>query len=76
MIRVADSYKGSNLVIGAKRRVAGLRLRATDAAWTHGDGPEVAGPMIALLLAMAGRPAAISDLTGDGLATLSSRMTA
>lgn len=73
LILVADSYKASNLVIGAKKRIAGLRLRATDAAWTHGEGPEVAGPMAALLLAMAGRKAAVSDLAGDGVATLASR---
>ncbi len=30
LIAVADSWKGSNLLIGAKRRIAGLRLRATD----------------------------------------------
>src|SRR3954469_11434517 len=30
-IAVADSYKGSNLLIGAKKRIAGVRLRATDA---------------------------------------------
>ena len=72
-VRVADFYKGSNLVIGAKKRVAGLRLRATDTDWVHGDGPEVAGPIVALVMAMAGRKAAIADLTGDGVAELSSR---
>ena len=71
--QVADFYKGSNLVIGAKKRISGLRLRATDTDWTHGDGPEVAGPIIALVSAMAGRKAAIADLTGDGVAELSSR---
>jgi uncharacterized protein (TIGR03083 family) len=74
VVQVADFYKGSNLVIGSKRRIAGLRLRATDTEWVHGEGPEVTGPMIALLLAMAGRIAgAASDLQGDGLSTLSSR---
>src|SRR5436189_1337848 len=34
-VRVADFYKGSNLVVGAKKRIAGLRLSATDADWTH-----------------------------------------
>ena len=70
---VADSWKNSNLLIGAKRRVAGLRLRATDGQWTHGDGPEVSGPMASLVLAMSGRKGALSDLTGDGLETLSKR---
>jgi uncharacterized protein (TIGR03083 family) len=72
-IRVADFYKGSNLVMGSKKRVAGLRLRATDADWTHGDGPEVAGPMVSLLMVMAGRKAHLDDLTGEGVATLRQR---
>jgi uncharacterized protein (TIGR03083 family) len=72
-VRVADFYKGSNLIIGAKKRIAGLRLRATDAEWTTGDGPEVAGPIVALVLAMTGRKPAHADLTGDGVATLSAR---
>ena len=72
-VQVADFYKGSNLIIGAKKRIAGLRLRATDADWSTGDGPEVAGPLAALIVAMAGRKAAIADLTGDGVAQLSSR---
>jgi uncharacterized protein (TIGR03083 family) len=73
LVAVADSYKKSNLLIGAKRRIAGLRLRASDAAWTTGDGPEVAGPLASLILAMTGRKAAHADLTGDGLATLATR---
>src|SRR4051812_17228473 len=30
-VRVAEFYKGSNLVVGAKKRIAGLQLQATDA---------------------------------------------
>jgi uncharacterized protein (TIGR03083 family) len=73
LTRVADFYKGSNLVIGTKKRIAGLKLSATDVDWTHGEGPEVSGPMASLLLAMAGRKEAIADLSGDGVETLSSR---
>jgi uncharacterized protein (TIGR03083 family) len=73
LTRVADFYKGSNLLIGTKRRIAGLTLRATDTGWTTGTGPEVAGPHLSLLLAMTGRSAALADLSGDGLATLRSR---
>jgi uncharacterized protein (TIGR03083 family) len=72
--RVADFYKGSNLIIGAKKRIAGLTLRATDTDWSTGSGPEVSGPILSLLLAMTGRPAAVADLAGDGTATLRSRM--
>jgi uncharacterized protein (TIGR03083 family) len=73
VVRVADFYKGSNLVVGAKRRIEGLRLRATDADWSHGSGPEVSGPVLALILAMTGRNAAFKELTGDGVATLRER---
>ncbi len=73
LTRVADFFKGSNLLIGAKRRVAGLALRATDTGWSTGSGPEVTGPHLSLVLAMTGRSAALADLSGEGLATLRSR---
>jgi uncharacterized protein (TIGR03083 family) len=73
LVAVADSWKNSNLLIGAKRRIAGLRLRATDAVWSHGDGPEVTGPLQSLVLAMTGRKGSHQDLGGDGLAILASR---
>jgi uncharacterized protein (TIGR03083 family) len=71
--RVADFYKGSNLIVGAKRRIDGLTLRATDTGWTTGSGPEVTGPHLSLILAMTGRSAALAELSGEGLATLKSR---
>jgi len=73
VIRVADFYQGSNLLIGTKRRIAGLTLRATDADWSHGTGPEISGPMLSLLLAMTGRKASLEDLSGDGVAVLRDR---
>jgi len=73
LVAVADNYKNANLLIGSKRRIAGLRLRATDIVWTHGEGPEVSGPLISLIMAMAGRAGAHADLTGDGLGTLAGR---
>ena len=73
LIAVADFYAGSNMLIGAKNRIAGVKLRATDATWSHGDGPEAAGPLVALVLAMTGRRAATEDLTGDGVALLGQR---
>lgn len=54
-------------------RLDGLRLRATDQDWAHGDGAEVAGPSEALALAMLGRTVALGDLTGDGVAVLRGR---
>jgi uncharacterized protein (TIGR03083 family) len=72
-VQVANFYKGSNLLIGAKNRIAGLRLRATDIQWQHGAGPEVAGPIMDLVLAMTGRGAGLGALSGEGAATLQSR---
>jgi uncharacterized protein (TIGR03083 family) len=73
VVQVADFYKNSNLIIGTKRRIDGLSLRATDTDWSHGTGPEVSGPMLALLMAMTGRKAAASQLSGEGVATLQAR---
>jgi uncharacterized protein (TIGR03083 family) len=73
VVQVADFYKGSNLLIGTKRRIEGLTLQATDANWSHGTGPKVSGPMIALVMAMTGRKAAADELSGDGVATLRER---
>lgn len=73
LIAVADSWKNSNLLIGSKRRITGLKLRAEDVSWSHGDGPEVVGPLQSLVLAMTGRKGALADLTGDGVAELARR---
>ncbi|MGZ4526338.1 MAG: maleylpyruvate isomerase family mycothiol-dependent enzyme [Mycobacterium sp.] len=73
LIRVLGLVPG-NPRLGAGRRIRGLRLRATDVDWAHGHGPDVTGPGEALLMAMAGRPAALSDLDGPGLDTLAARL--
>jgi uncharacterized protein (TIGR03083 family) len=73
VVRLIEFYRGSNVLIGGKRRTEGLTLRATDADWAHGSGPEVQGPAMSLLLVTAGRTAALDDLTGPGLATLRTR---
>ncbi len=73
-IRLADFYTRSNLLIGSKKRVAGLRLRATDADWSSGSGPEVAGPAMAIVMTMTGRTVALDELDGEGVETLRARM--
>jgi uncharacterized protein (TIGR03083 family) len=55
-----------------KRRFSGVRLVADDVAFEFGSGPEVRGPVSALLLLMSGRGAAVaSKLSGDGRALVS-----
>jgi uncharacterized protein (TIGR03083 family) len=51
-------------------RLDGLSFAATDTGWRHGDGPAVEGPAPALILAIANRTAALSDLTGAGVESL------
>ena len=73
-LRIAlDQAKSVQPILGNKKRIAGVKLTATDMEWTTGDGPEVKGPGEALLLAINGRPAALDDLSGEGLASFRSR---
>jgi len=55
---------------GARELVSGVRLTATDADVSIGDGPEVTGPALSLLLAMSGRRVALDDLDGPGVPAL------
>ncbi|MBS4100849.1 maleylpyruvate isomerase family mycothiol-dependent enzyme [Tsukamurella paurometabola] len=59
---------------GAKEHVAGLTLRATDADVTIGDGPEVTGPLLDLLLVVSGRTVALGALGGPGAPSLAARV--
>jgi uncharacterized protein (TIGR03083 family) len=55
---------------GAKELVARIRLTAADADVSIGDGPEVSGSALSLLLAVSGRRVALDDLDGPGVAAL------
>lgn len=70
---VGDFYKTSNLLLGSKKRIVGLTIRASDSDWSTGSGPEVVGAGASLLSAMTGRKAAVADLKGDGLETFAAR---
>ena len=58
----------------AAGKVAGFRLTATDTSWAAGEGPEVQGPMGALLLVCAGRLPALPQLAGPGAPALAARL--
>ncbi len=59
---------------GARELVAAVRLAATDADVTIGEGPEVTGPLLSLLLAVSGRTVALEDLSGPGLPALTAAL--
>ena len=52
----------------------GLGFTATDTDWRHGTGLPVSGPATALLATLAGRTAALGELTGAGVAEVRTRL--
>ncbi|GAA1914342.1 maleylpyruvate isomerase family mycothiol-dependent enzyme [Nocardioides hwasunensis] len=67
---LAHQLRTSVALGGGRQRAAGLRLVATDADLSYGDGPEVAGPAFSLLMVVSGRAQVLEDLSGSGLAQL------
>lgn len=67
-----------NPFVPAKRNAAGLALRATDTGWTTMVGGDACGTVEGraahLASALAGRPHSLPFLSGDGVPTLSSRI--
>jgi uncharacterized protein (TIGR03083 family) len=55
---------------GAKELVGRVRLTATDLDLSVGDGPQITGPALALLLAVTGRRVGLDELTGPGVTAL------
>ena len=56
---------------GAKELVARIRLTATDAELSVGDGPEVRGTALASAVGLSGRRVALDELVGPGVDLLS-----
>ena len=72
-LRAALAFMPFHPILLGAWRVRGVRLVATDLDWAWGKGPEVRGAGEALLMAMAGRPTALEELSGPGAAKLSAR---
>ncbi|WP_299052331.1 maleylpyruvate isomerase family mycothiol-dependent enzyme [uncultured Nocardioides sp.] len=70
---VADP-KGTTTGFVGRGHLRGLRLVATDQAWTHGDGQELRGPSEALVMTLTGRAVALDDLAGPGVDALRRRL--
>ena len=69
--RVWDMPWPMSTTFAPRRRLAGLRLVATDAEWAVGEGDPVEGPVQALLMVLTGRTAAVPDrLSGPGVSRL------
>ncbi|MBA4608418.1 maleylpyruvate isomerase family mycothiol-dependent enzyme [Aeromicrobium sp. Marseille-Q0843] len=59
---------------GGKELLTHVRLSATDSDVALGDGPEVSGPALSLLLVLTGRAVALEDLEGPGLEPLTAEL--
>jgi uncharacterized protein (TIGR03083 family) len=69
-----DMFKDASFPVGGKKRVAGVRMIATDTDWSHGFGPEISGPAASLLLVMTGRDAGLETVRGEGVALMRTRL--
>lgn len=67
-------HVATNRFMGGPRRLAGVRLVSTDSGWTLGDGAELRGPDVDLLLVAAGRRAGLAALDGPGTAVVAGRL--
>lgn len=66
-------YAGTDQVVIAKKRVRGLRLEAVDTGIVIGEGDNVRGSTLALIMAMTGRSVYCAELTGPGVGELVAR---
>jgi uncharacterized protein (TIGR03083 family) len=73
LVTLAEAYKRTGPPLRGKKRAAGLTLTATDIEWTAGEGPEVTGPCMSLIMGIVGREGALADCAGPGLETLRAR---
>jgi uncharacterized protein (TIGR03083 family) len=73
LLALADAYKKTGAPLNGKKRSAGLTFVANDIEWKSGDGPEIQGPAMSLILAMVGRRKALDDCTGPGVDIIRSR---
>jgi uncharacterized protein (TIGR03083 family) len=73
MTAAASFLAINNFNCKSATRAQGLRLVATDANWSHGQGSEVRGPLEAIMMAICGRSVALVHLEGVGVELLASR---
>lgn len=72
--KVADFYAATDFAVNSRSLIRGLSLEADDAGFRAGVGPVVRGPLLDLVMAMAGRPVACANLDGDGVGELRRRL--
>jgi len=64
---LGPNYAKTGKPLNGKSRTTGLSFRSTDSSFRYGEGPEVAGPGIDVIMAIAGRKDALDHCEGDGV---------
>lgn len=71
---VAEFFASRDFAVPSKTYAEGLQLRSTDSTFNAGYGFLVTGPVLALVMSMAGRAAYLDQLAGPGASTLRGRV--
>ncbi|GIG36707.1 maleylpyruvate isomerase family mycothiol-dependent enzyme [Cellulomonas pakistanensis] len=76
VVVVAEGFARKDFAVASRTVARGVRLVADDSPFRAGEGPEVTGSTLDLVMAMAGRPVAADRLAGDGAPLLRSAVAA
>lgn len=71
---VAEFFASRNFTVPSQTYADGLQLRSADSSFNAGYGLLVTGPVLALVMSMAGRTAYLDQLSGPGASTLRGRV--
>ncbi len=71
---VAENYAAKDFAVPSCTTARELHLIATDSPFRYGSGPEVTGPVLDIVMVMAGRDAHLQHLNGPGVPILQERL--
>lgn len=71
---VAAFFAAKDFAVNSRKTIDGLLLESTDSDFNTGSGRIVRGPLLSLVMVMAGRAEYVEELEGDGVAVLRRRI--
>lgn len=71
---VAQFYIRKDFAVNSHTLAKGLSFQATDTTFASGEGPTIHGPLLDIVMTLAGRPVPPGVLDGDGIAILNERV--
>jgi hypothetical protein len=73
IVAALELFTKTGFPLHSKQRIAGVRLISSDLDWSYGEGPQITGSGLNLILAMTGRPVGLGSLAGDGVEIVRAR---